>query len=311
MVKVSLLNCEILDLRSLVAVAECRNFVRAAQQLNLSQPALSRRVQKLEAMVGEALFERSTRSVRLTPAGQQIMPLVRRLLDEIDNSLLGKMAVGERREGRIVLASVPSATVRFLPEVLDQFGRDYRNVRVRVLDLSATKCAEAVRTGEAEFAIALPVSRDSDLIYEPLYDDHYGLVCREDDPLAALENPRWEDLVGQRLITIHAGSGNRTTLDAGLASMKLDLRWFYEVTRLSSALALVNAGLGPSVLPRLACEGPEARDLVWKPLQGVTIFRTLGVLRRPSVDLSPAANRLLTLLSDAWRVRRKDDSGPA
>ncbi|KPF51937.1 LysR family transcriptional regulator [Novosphingobium sp. AAP1] len=306
----SLLNCEILDLRSLVAVAECRNFVRAAHQLNLSQPALSRRVQKLEALVGEALFERSTRSVRLTPAGQQIMPLVRRLLDEIDTSLLGKMALGERQDGRIVLASIPSATVRFLPSLLEQFGRDYRNVRVRVLDLSATECAEAVRTGAAEFGLALPVSSDADLVFEPLYDDHYGLVCRKDDPLAAIDKPRWEDLVGLRLVTVHTGSGNRTTLDAGLAPLNLDLRWFYEVTRLTSALALVDAGLGASILPRLACEGPEARDLVWKPLQGATIFRTIGVLRRPAVALSPAAHRLLGLLCDAWRERGRNDTIP-
>ena len=294
------LNCELLDLRAIIAVADGKSFLRAAEQLNLSQPALSRRVQKLEATVGTALLERTTRSVRLTPAGQEIVPLLRRLIEEIDSSLLGMMALGERQAGRLTVASIPSATVRFLPDVLDQFGREYRNVRVRVLDLSATECAEAVRTGEAEFAISLPVTSDGDLSFEPLTDDPYGVVCRRDDPLAELPDPSWSDLMGLRLVTVHMGSGNRTALDAGLTRAGIELRWFYEVTRLTSALALVQAGLGPSVLPRLACTGPEARDLLWRPLRGAEVVRTIGVLRRASATLSPTASRLMALLVAAW-----------
>jgi len=294
------LNCELLDLRALVAIADGKSFLRAAEQLNLSQPALSRRIQKLEATVGTPLLERTTRSVRLTPAGQEIVPLIRRLLEEMDGSLLGMMALGERQAGRLTVASIPSATVRFLPDVLERFAQEYRNVRVRVLDLSATECAEAVRTGEAEFGITLPLTSDGDLVFEPLTDDPYGLVCRQDDPLATMDEPSWADLSGRRLITVHMGSGNRTTLEAGLARAGVELRWFYEVTRLTSALALVQAGLGPSVLPRLACQGPDARDLVWRPLKGAEVMRTIGVLRRSSAPLSPTASRLMALLSAAW-----------
>ncbi|QXT35956.1 LysR family transcriptional regulator [Sphingomonas sanguinis] len=297
------LNCEILDLRAIIAIADGKSFQRAADQLNLSQPAVSRRIQKLELTVGTALLERTTRSVRLTPAGEEVVPLLRRLLEELDTSLLGLMALGERQAGRLTIASIPSATVRFLPEVLELFGREYRNVRVRVLDLSATECAEAVRTGEAEFGITLPVTSDGDLTFEPLTDDPYGLVCRRDDPLADLADPSWSDLSDLRLVTVHMGSGNRTTLDAGLARAGIDLRWFYEVTRLTSALALVQAGLGQSVLPQLACQGPDPRDLVWRPLKGAEVVRTIGVLRRASVPLSPTASRLMALLAAAWGNR--------
>ena len=294
------INCELLDLRALVAVAEGRNFHRAADLLNLSQPALSRRIQKLEGAVGAPLLERTTRSVRLTPAGREIVPLLRRMLDEMDGSLFGTMALGEKQSGRVTVASVPSATVRFLPDVLQRFGQEYRNVRVRILDLSATECAEAVRTGEAEFGIALPVSTDADLAFDPLHEDPYGVVCRHDDALATIAAPQWSDLQGRRLVTVHRGSGNRTTLEAGLARVGVELEWFYEVTRLTSALALVHAGLGPSILPKLACDGPDARDLVWRPIEGKQITRTIGVLRRPSASLSPAASRFLSLLTDAW-----------
>jgi len=264
-------NCELIDLRALMAVAGGKSFLRAAELLNLSQPALSRRVQKLEASIGTPLLERTTRSVRLTPAGQEILPLLRRVLEEMDCSRLGMIALGECQAGRLTVASIPSATVRFLPEVLERFALEYRNVRVRILDLSATECAEAVRTGEAELGITLPVTADNHVVFEPVAEDPYGLVCGQDDPLAALPDPAWSDFVEQRLVTVRLGSGNRTALEAGLARAGIELRWFYEVTRLTSAIALVQAGLGPSVLPRLACEGPEARDLVWRPLKGAPV----------------------------------------
>ncbi|ODU83889.1 MAG: LysR family transcriptional regulator [Novosphingobium sp. SCN 63-17] len=294
------MNCELLDLRALVAVADGRSFMRAAQQLNLSQPALSRRIQKLEQAVGTVLVERTTRTVRLTAAGAQVVPLIRRMLQEIDGSLVGLMAQGERAAGRITLASIPSATVQFLPEVLQRFSLDYRNTRVRILDLSAGECAEAVRTGEAEFGLSLPVGPDSDLAYTALHDDPYGLVCRKDDPLAAKGEVGWADLVDRRLVTVHRASGNRTTLEAGLAAQGINLSWFYEVTRLTSALALADAGLGPSVLPQLACAGPEAGNLVWRPLRDPIIFRSIGLLQRPGAQLSPACARLVSLLSEAW-----------
>ena len=135
------INFELLDLRALIAVSDMRSFHRAAEQLALSQPALSRRIQKLEQAVGAPLLERSTRSVRLTPAGQQVLPLLRRMVEEVDGSLIGSMASGERGAGRITIASVPSAAVRFMPDVLKRFGEEYRRVRVRILDLSATECA--------------------------------------------------------------------------------------------------------------------------------------------------------------------------
>lgn len=296
------INFELLDLRALIAVSDMRSFHRAAEQLALSQPALSRRIQKLEQAVGAPLLERSSRNVRLTAAGQQVLPLLRRMVEEIDGSLVGSMASGEQGVGRITVASVPSVAVRFMPDVLKRFGEEYRRVRVRILDLSASECAEAVRTGHAEFGLSLPVASDADLSFEPLIDDPYGLICRRDHPLADVAEPRWSDLEGYRLVTVHRSSGNRTTLEAGLAADGIHLQWFYEVTRLTSALALVDAGLGPSVLPRLACEGPEARDLVWKALRDPTIVRTIGLLRRPAAPISPAAARLVALLTEAWRA---------
>ena len=81
------INCEILDLRAFLLVVELGSFHRTAEALNLSQPALSRRIQKLEAAIGGPLLERTTRHVAPTAMGQELLPLVRRMLEEFDGSL--------------------------------------------------------------------------------------------------------------------------------------------------------------------------------------------------------------------------------
>lgn len=82
------INCEILDLRAFQAVVELASFHRAAEALHISQPALTRRIQKLEQAIGAPLLERTTRHVAPTAMGQEVMPLVRRMLEEFDGSLL-------------------------------------------------------------------------------------------------------------------------------------------------------------------------------------------------------------------------------
>jgi hypothetical protein len=101
------INFEALDLRAFVAVVDLEGFHRAAEALNLSQPALSRRIQRLEAAVGAALLERTTRRVALTTVGREFLPLVRRMLEEFDSSLFAMRDVGKQRRGQISLACVP------------------------------------------------------------------------------------------------------------------------------------------------------------------------------------------------------------
>src|SRR5215204_2367462 len=110
------------DLRAFIAVAEFGAFHEAAESLDLSQPALSRRIQKLEETLGVALLERTTRRVDLTTVGRDFLPKARRLLDDLEESLLSVRAIGERRTGQVSVACVPTAAYYFLPEVIRAYN---------------------------------------------------------------------------------------------------------------------------------------------------------------------------------------------
>ncbi len=294
------INCEILDLRAFLSVVELESFHRAADALHLSQPALSRRIQKLEQVIGAPLLERTTRHVSATALGTEFVPLVRRMLEEFDGSLFAVREVGPNRGGLVTIACLPTAAFYFLPTVIREFNEEYPNIRFRILDLPATDGLQAVARGEVEFGINIMGTSDPDLIFERLAEDPFVLAARKDHPLAAKPSVGWADLEPYHVITVHRSSGNRTLLDAALAKSNIKLRWFYEVTHLSTSLGLVEAGLGISVLPRMATPQDDHPFLITRPIGNPEISRTIGVVRRRGGTLSPAAERFLEMLMGAW-----------
>ena len=131
------MNFDLADLRAFVAVAELSSFRAAADSIHLSQPALSRRVEKLENALGVKLFERTTRSVNLTAVGRDFSRKARSLLDDLESSLLSMHEVAASQLGEVVIACVPSAVYYFLPKVLKEYHEQYPKIRVRIIDDSA------------------------------------------------------------------------------------------------------------------------------------------------------------------------------
>ena len=295
------INCEIFDLRAFQAVVELESFHRAAELLNISQPALTRRIQKLEQAVGIPLLERTTRHVAPTAAGQEIMPLVRRMLEEFDGSLFAIKDSGSQRRGLVTMACVPTAAFYFLPKVIKAFNEDFPHIRFRIRDLTANEGLQAVARGEVEFGINLMGNSDPELSFEPLIDDPFVLAMRRDHPLSRFAEIQWPQLQGHHLVVVDRSSGNRTLLDSALARSGLQLNWFYEVTHLNTSLGLVEAGLGISVLPELATPRDEHPFLVTRPIVDPVVTRTIGVVRRKSAILSPAADRFIQMLLTVWR----------
>ncbi|MEI4471182.1 LysR family transcriptional regulator [Frigidibacter sp. MR17.24] len=294
------INCEILDLRAFLSVVDLQGFHRAAEALNLSQSALSRRIQKLEQAVGAPLLERTTRHVSLTAIGSELIPLVRRMIEEFDTSLFRVSEVGRHSGALVTIACIPTAAFYFLPTVIREFARVYPNIRFRILDLTAVDGLQAVARGEVEFGINIMGSSDPDLEFMHLADDPFVLAVRKEHPLAAKPVVDWRDLGEYPLITVHRSSGNRTLLDTALARHDLKLHWTYEVTHLSTSLGLVEQGLGISVLPRLATPGGDHPFLVTRRLAAPEISRPIGVVKRRNARLSPAAARFLDMLLGTW-----------
>src|SRR3712207_1002939 len=294
------MNADLADLRAFTAVAELGSFHAAADMLHLSQPALTRRVQKLEGALGVVLIDRSTRQLRLTPIGRDFFFKARRTLDELDAAVMSVRELADKATGEVTLGAVPTATYYFLPRVIEDFNARYPRIRIRILDLSANDVLEAVQRGQAEFGINLLGAQEPDLEFEPLLQDPFLLVCRKDHPLAALEQVKWADVAPHRFITVGRLSGNRIILDAALADLPARPRWFYEVQHLGTSLGLVETGLGVAAVPRLAAPTGQHPVLAVRPLVEPVVTRVMGIIRRHGATLSPAAQPFHRILKTRW-----------
>jgi DNA-binding transcriptional LysR family regulator len=291
---------DLTDLRAFVKVAELSAFHEAAQQLNISQPALSRRVQKLEATLGVGLLERTTRRVRLTTVGRNFLPTARRLLDDLDQALLSVSEIAERHSGQVSIACVPSAAYHMLPNVLAAFAKRYPRIRVRIVDRDATSVLQSVLSGEVDLGVNLLGESDDDVDFELLLEDPFVLACRKDHELSNREKISWSDLAPYRFITIDRLSGNRLLMDLALAGADWRPKGFYEVQHLSTALGLIEAGLGVAALPQSAIPRRPQSTLVSRPLVNPILQRSMGIIRRRGATMSPAAAKFHEVLKREW-----------
>ncbi len=296
------LNFELLDLRSLIAISELGSFRRASEVLHLSEPAVSRRIRQLELALGGELFERSPRRVFLTCFGREVEPLARRLIADFENQLLSISGVGAQQSGRVTIACVPSAVPGFLPDAMRRFHACYPRIRLRILDLSATRALDSVASGEAEFGIGFLSARRDDLEFLPLASDPFVAACRHDHDLAQRARLAWAELSRVPLIGLSRTSGNRMLLQSALANSGVRLTWFYEVDRAATALELVEQGVGLAVLPRLAITGHGRTELAVVALEAPEVARTIGLVTRRGGQLSPIAQRLRDMLVDKGRL---------
>lgn len=296
------INFEILDLRAFLAVMETGSFNKAAEQLFLSQPALSRRIKQLENVIGAPLLERTTRRVSATAVGRDLQPLLARLIDELETSILSMGDTGKLQHGQVTIACVPTAAFYFLPRVIRQFHESHPLIRIRILDLSAGEGLQSVAHGECEFGISMLGSSDPELTFTPLMEDPFVLACHRDHPLATRREVHWHDLQDHLLIGVSRHSGNRTILDNALATSGVRLNWFYEVNHLSTSLGLVETGVGISVLPRLATPQEPHPTIRTMPISDPVVSRTIGIVERRNGRLSPAAAKFKAILSENWTV---------
>jgi DNA-binding transcriptional LysR family regulator len=299
------MNFDLSDLRAFVSVADLGSFRAAAETLHLSQPALSRRVDKLEQALGFRLFERTTRKVELNAMGRAFLPRARHVLGELETALLGMVDLSERIHGLVTVACIPSAVGNFVAGVVRDFHRRFPSIRVRLLDQSAPDILLSVARSDADFGITYLGTREPDLEFERLVDEPFVLACRADHPLARRRRVRWAELAEHDCVVLAPGSGNRLLMDQGLAQVAAKPRWTCEVQHVPAQLSLIEAGVGIGAVPRLALAGGAGSSLVSVPLVEPQLARSVGIVRKRGRPPGAAVQAFHDALVAAHRPRSR------
>jgi DNA-binding transcriptional LysR family regulator len=303
------INFDLHQLQAFIAVAERGSFRAAAEQIHLSPPALSRRIEKLETILGTRLFNRTTREVKLTSLGQVFLERARSAVDDLESAMLGISDIAATRSGRVTVACVPSAALYFLPQVISSFSLKYPGLRIRVIDESMSQTLQSVLSGESDFGIGFMSTLMPEIHFEDIHNDPFVIAMRREHPLATRKSVSWSAIATERLIAVARSSGNRQLQDDVLAKAGIQPNFAFEVSHIGTLLGMVEAGLGLAAVPRMALPANHSA-VVGLPLKNPTISRSLGLLTRQGTTLRPAAAMFHAHLSEALRQRRPAPDAP-
>lgn len=291
--KTSTSNLSLRQLRAFLTVAQEASMTRAAVRLHLTPSALSMLVRSMEDDLGFRLFDRTTRRLVLTDAGRQLLPTVQQVFASLEQGIASIQAAQQDRASQLSVATSPLLASALVPEVIASFRQQHPDVRVQLVDAPVESLPALLREGGADMAVCTASSDFSDLRSTRLYADRLMLVCPNSHPLAGRREVEWKDLREERLVLMRPGSGLRALVDKAFARWRRSTPPAYEVSQVATALGLVEAGEGVSILPsyaisRAQSSRQEAR-LVSVALVGPVVRREIVALTRLSDEVHSAS----------------------
>lgn len=291
------INLSARELRAFLALADTLSFSKAAQQVCLSQSALSTLIGRLENGFGTRLFDRTTRAVALTASGEVLVGHAQQLLTDIGRSAAAVSDVAALRRGQVAVAAMPSLAARIVPRLFRAFRASYPDIALSLADTLSEPAFELVRQGRVDFAITAANPAYRDLEYLPLTTDSFVLLAAPDHPLG---REGGDIRLAQTLAYPHISMSRHTSVRQYVeaATLQAGIHFYpaFEVDHLATIGAMVVEELGVAALPSLAADVVGAAGIVRRRLVAPEIRRSIGIVKRREGALTPAAHTMLRLL---------------
>lgn len=290
------INYDLHDLRALLELGHQGGFNRAADALSITPSALSRRIAKLESAIGGRLVDRSTRSMVLTPLGDQLLRRIQPVLEQLDDGVQEAGRIARGLTGKVTVGCTASVAHSLFSAVVVEFHKSYPDVQIRLRDDAGSRVRELILNREVEFGVTTLSEPNSELVTEFVATDAFMLVLPPDHPLARHSTLHWSDLPGHRVLAFRPGSATRQEVDPILQDAGIALPWFHEVDHLSSMLGYLQRQHFIAVLPGLLAS--QLKGLVAVALTGPVIRRELYLAHRADMTLSTPGRLLWEVLAD-------------
>ncbi len=292
---------ELRQLEYFVAVAEEQNFTRAAERLLVAQPAVSAQIQRLERELGQPLFDRAQRTIRLTAAGEAALPYARTALGAVADVRAAVDELSDLVRGSVRIGTVTAHDVD-LPALFADFHARHPAVEITLSTANSDELVDDLRTGGLDIGIVSIGSDDmpAGLGFDVVTDEPIDAVVGHGDPWTAHTEIGLADLGGRVLITLPVGTGIRGQFDRACAAVGVAPRIGFEASTPPVLADLAARGLGVAIVPRsVASSRSDVHPLTITPeLRGrlVLAWRTSG-------PMAPAARVLVEMARRLLRVR--------
>jgi LysR family transcriptional regulator, carnitine catabolism transcriptional activator len=280
---------------TLVCLAETGSFRRAAERLQLSQPAVSAHIRDLERHFGVSLVHRTTRRVTLTAEGLAFAARARRAFEELEMASQDLRDVAAVHRGRVVVACIPPMMATLVPAVIRRIDQEYPAMDVAILDIVSGPVEQMVERGDADFGIA-PRPLSENLAFVKLLRDDFVAAVAQHHPLASRREINLDELTAFPLVTVTRDANARQVLERALLRRRRPMRPRFELVHHFSVGKMVEAGIGASVVPKSTIPLLASPGIVTIEIRGPRIFRDIGLLSRHKYRPSPSAQAFISVL---------------
>ncbi|MBB3972547.1 LysR substrate-binding domain-containing protein [Hansschlegelia beijingensis] len=281
-------------LRSLVAIQDSKSFVEAAQRLKINQSAISMQIKALEEELQVALFDRSVRPPVMTPTGIAIARSAREILELLE----GIRETAENTEaltGSLMLGCIPTATIGFLPNVLQAINRRYPGIHMRVQSALSEPLVEGVQHGTLDAAIVTePAKLPAGLRSEIIMRERLALISAFD----AGTPPTIEAILDANFIRFNRHAGVGRIIGRFLASRRIEPDEFMELDSIEAIIEMVERGIGIAIVPERPLESYRQRVAI-RPLEGSDAQRNVSLIFAETNANVPLLEAILALFRQA------------
>jgi LysR family carnitine catabolism transcriptional activator len=298
------------QLRMFLALSESLNFSKTAEQLFMTQPSLSKTIKDLEDELKLTLFERSTRSVRLTASGARMAKLARSILGEFDAGLQRMHSTAEHEAMQLSVACWPSLANTLLPEVCVAMEQRFHSPKISIYDCTNIACIQRIQNHEVDFAIASISPSHPDLHYEELLRDRFVLLASGVWRKRIRQKMALKELLNLPVITLSDSSTAMRYMSAAFLQLGIEYQPKMQVDQISTVAGLVKKEVGVAVLPYLGAlpmlnmRGIETTEIAGGPLRSVGIVTrrqsTPNAIALEAMKAVVTASRELMLKHSGW-----------
>ncbi|GFE66773.1 LysR substrate-binding domain-containing protein [Litoreibacter roseus] len=284
---------ELKQLRIFLAVADGLHFGRAAEAMNMAQPALSAQIKNLEERLGVKLFERTTRSVSLTRAGETFLPEAKATLAQADAAVTAARSVRDDGMGLLKVGGVDSATVGLLPEVVRRFRSRYPQTEIKIFEMLSAPAIHALANRSLDVAFVRIPPKESYLESRAVFSEPIVVALPGDSPFAKESSVSLHDIAGQPLV-IPARSHRPILFDVIHKHFRdngIEPHILQEANERHMIIAMVAAGLGVSLVPEWVSQF-KRDDVVYLPLSEPCPLVDVHVAWRSGEGMKPALDFL-------------------
>lgn len=279
------------------AIADCGGVTMAAQQLHLSQPAVSSQLAKLEEALGVALFEQMGRKLYLTDAGRRVLREARTLFESLDR-LEGELAELHGLTTGILRLSVVTTAKYLVPRILGPFYRRHQEIDLQFQVANREQVIGRLEANLDDFYVFSHPPESADLIRIPLAENRLVVIAREGHPLAGHQGLEWSMLEDETFLEREPGSGTRIAIERHCERMGWSLRPGMTIASNEAIKESVSAGLGISILSRVTLAHSASDGLVELDVAGMPITNTWYLVYSRHKALSPIARAFLEYLQE-------------